>query len=133
MSGFYESKSAKKTDYESMVTYLKNDRPLTSSIRRKNYKLVGRQNIKGVRQYRNLSEKERMKMKEANYEFYMSLLRQMEKHGVEELPLSGKLIEVIRNVLESNYIIQKHHLAGIAEIILEETSDPMSESLLKQC
>lgn len=41
MSNFYHSKSAKITDYEKMVQFLKNDRPMTSSIRRKNYKVIG--------------------------------------------------------------------------------------------
>ncbi len=30
MSGFYNSKAKKKTEYKKMVLYLKNDRPLTS-------------------------------------------------------------------------------------------------------
>ena len=55
MSNFYQSKSVKKSDYEKMVQFLKNDRPMTSSIRRKNYKVIGQQQIKGVRQYRSVS------------------------------------------------------------------------------
>ena len=41
MSGFYNSKAKKKTEYKKMVLYLKNDRPLTSEIRRRNYKMIG--------------------------------------------------------------------------------------------
>jgi hypothetical protein len=41
MNGFYNSKNRKKTDYKKMVLFLKQDRPLTSEIRRKNYKMIG--------------------------------------------------------------------------------------------
>lgn len=42
MSQFYESKHSKKTEYDEMVDNLKYDRPLTSNIRRKNYKVIGK-------------------------------------------------------------------------------------------
>ena len=45
MTGFYDSKTNKQKDYTRMAFYLKNDRPLTCDIRRKNYKIVGQQNI----------------------------------------------------------------------------------------
>lgn len=41
MSGFYKTKATKKEDYQKMVFFLKNDRPFTSDIRRRNYKMVG--------------------------------------------------------------------------------------------
>lgn len=41
MSNFYKAKATKKEDYQKMVYFLKNDRPFTSEIRRKNYKIIG--------------------------------------------------------------------------------------------
>lgn len=56
MTGFYQFKSNKKEDYKKMVYHLKNDRPLTSDIRRKNYKVIGQEYIQEVRKYRVYSE-----------------------------------------------------------------------------
>lgn len=50
----------------------------------------------------------------------------MERHGVEELPLSGKIIERIRVILESNYILTKHHFEVISEPALYEDRDALS-------
>jgi hypothetical protein len=56
MSGFYDSKATKKEDYKKMVMFLKKDRPLTSEIRRKSYKMIGESNLEDVKKYRCLSE-----------------------------------------------------------------------------
>jgi hypothetical protein len=61
--------------------------------------MIGESQLKGVKQYRNFSEQERLRLRDENYEFYLGLLKKMERHGVEELPLSGKIIERIRVVL----------------------------------
>ena len=42
MGSFYETKRQKKQNFDRMVTNLKYDRPLTSSIRRKNYTVLGK-------------------------------------------------------------------------------------------
>lgn len=47
-----------------MVLYLKNDRPLTSEIRRRNYKMIGETQLKDVKQYRNCSEKDRVRIRD---------------------------------------------------------------------
>ena len=67
MSGFYDSKASKKSEYKKMILFLKNDRPLTSDIRRRNYKMIGESQLKGVKQYRNFSEKERLKLRDGNH------------------------------------------------------------------
>ena len=39
-----------------MIHHLKNDRPLTSDIRRKNYKVISTENIQEITKYRTYSE-----------------------------------------------------------------------------
>ena len=57
----------------------------------------------------------------------------MERHSVEDLPLSSKIIDRIRTVLESNYYLQEHHLTAIAEPAGSMAKDDRSEWLLEQC
>ena len=52
MSNFYTTKQHKRDDYKKMVHYLKNDRPLTSDIRRRNYKVITTENIQEIDKYR---------------------------------------------------------------------------------
>lgn len=77
MGNFYQTKNNKKEDYEKMVFYLKKDRPLTSNIRRSNYRVISAGNIQEINKYRSMSEKERLNLKNKNNEFYLSLLRQL--------------------------------------------------------
>ncbi len=52
MCQFYESKHSKKTEYDGMVENLKYDRPLTSKIRRRNYKVIGKESLSSIKNYR---------------------------------------------------------------------------------
>lgn len=52
MSNFYTTKQHKRDDYKKMVHYLKNDRPLTSDIRRRNYKVITTDSIQEIDKYR---------------------------------------------------------------------------------
>lgn len=107
MSNFYKTKSHHKQDYEQMVFHLKKDRPLTSDIRRKTYRVISEDNIQDIKKYRSMSEQERMKLKHKNYEFYLSLLKKLEGHHNDEMRLSPQLLERLRTVLSSNYIISR--------------------------
>ena len=44
--------------------------------------MIGESQLKGVKQYRNFSEQERLRLRDENYEFYLDLLKKMERHGV---------------------------------------------------
>lgn len=41
MQTYYNVKKQKNLECDSMVEYIKKDRPLTSHLRRKNYKIIG--------------------------------------------------------------------------------------------
>lgn len=56
MSNFYSTKNNKREDYNKMVHYLKKDRPLTSDIRRRNYKVITTENVQEIEKYRTESE-----------------------------------------------------------------------------
>lgn len=92
MSNFYKAKQHKCDDYKKMVHYLKNDRPLTSDIRRRNYQVISSGNIPDIDKYRAQSEMERVHIKQSNVSFYMELLKMFEGHYVEDLSLSGQII-----------------------------------------
>ncbi len=70
-----------------------------------------------------MSEKERLKLKNVSCYFYLSLLKQLERYNVEEMHLSGKIMERLRDVLSSNYSIANKHFEYIAEPALYETRD----------
>ena len=82
MSNFYTTKQYKRNDYKKMQHFLKNDRPLTSDIRRRNYDVVKTGNIQNIEKYRAQSEMERVHIKNGNVGFYMELLRMFEGHQV---------------------------------------------------
>lgn len=48
MSSFYEAKHEKKDNFNRMFKNLKYDRPLTSSIRRKNYTVLGKESLNPI-------------------------------------------------------------------------------------
>lgn len=52
MSSFYETKHEKKHNFDVMFNNLKYDRPLTSSIRRKNYTILGKESMHPISNYR---------------------------------------------------------------------------------
>ena len=49
MANFYQTKHEKKHVYDQMVENLKYDRPLTSSLRRKNYTVLGKETLNPIR------------------------------------------------------------------------------------
>ena len=57
-----------------MVDNLKYDRPLTSNIRRRNYKVIGKESLSSINKFRYKSEQERISIIKKNHEFYMSLI-----------------------------------------------------------
>ena len=75
MSNFYTTKQHKRDDYKKMVHYLRNDRPLTSDIRRRNYNVITSGSIQDIDKYRAQSEMERVLIKNSNVSFYMELLK----------------------------------------------------------
>lgn len=99
MSNFYTTKHHKRNDYKKMVQFLKNDRPLTSDIRRRNYELVTSDNIQEIDKYRARSELERVNIKSSNASFYIELLKMLEGYQADELKLSGYIIERTRGIL----------------------------------
>lgn len=56
MQTYYSVKKQKNRECDSMVGYLKKDRPLTSHLRRKNYEIVGKSHIDDLSKYRQKSE-----------------------------------------------------------------------------
>jgi hypothetical protein len=80
MSDFYETKHTKKVVFDGMVKNLKYDRPLTASIRRKNYTVLGKDTLFPISDYRKVSEQERQKMRAQNYEFYCNLISGLENY-----------------------------------------------------
>lgn len=56
MANFYETKHEKKFNYDQMVENLKYDRPLTTSIRRRNYTVLGKETLNPITEYREVSE-----------------------------------------------------------------------------
>ena len=75
MGNFYDTKHGKGDNYKKMVHYLKNDRPLTSDIRRRNYKVITTDSIQHIKKYRTKSELERVNLKSNNSSFYLQLLK----------------------------------------------------------
>lgn len=69
-----------------MISFLKHDRPLTSQIRRKNYEIVGKQQMGEVDKYRSTAEQERVDLRHKNYEFYASLMTSLERCSQEDIP-----------------------------------------------
>ena len=70
MGDFYETKHSKRDDYRKMVHYLKKDRPLTSDIRRRNYKVITT-STQEIKDCRLESELERLRLKDRNSAFYL--------------------------------------------------------------
>jgi hypothetical protein len=68
MTNFRQTKSCKKKQYDTMVDFLKHDRPLTSKLRRSNYKIVGsNEHLSELKRYRIESEKQRKQLLKKNY------------------------------------------------------------------
>lgn len=83
MSQFYRSKHSKKSEYEAMVGNLKYDRPTTSKIRRKNYKVIGRGSVQTIKRSRVYSEHERVSVRRKQHQFYMGLLTGLEEYKLD--------------------------------------------------
>jgi hypothetical protein len=132
MSNFYDTKHLKRDDYNKMVHYLKNDRPLTSDIRRRNYKIVTTESIQEIKKYRAQSEAERLTLKHANHDFYLELLRMLDHHHNDNIKLTGEILERTRNVLESNYLINQSQMQYITEPCLRLPPDTLSEAVLSK-
>ena len=132
MSNFYTTKHHKRDDYKKMVQFLKNDRPLTSDIRRRNYKLVTSDSIQEIDKYRAHSEMERVGIKYSNASFYRELLKMLEGYQADQLTLSGQIIERTRNILENNYVLDKGHFSYIREPCERYRPDTLSNKLLSK-
>jgi hypothetical protein len=132
MSNFYDTKHGKRDDFKKMVHFLKSDRPLTSDIRRRNYKVITQDNVQEIRNYRVQSEMERVRLKKSNLAFYYELLKLLDGHDVQDLRLSGQILERTRTVLESHYSIAKHQLEYITEPCLYLSPDALSETVIQR-
>ncbi len=92
---------------------MKKDRPLTSHLRRKNYKIIGKPHIDHVDKYRQKSEEERVQILERNYDFYISLLKIFEHCKKEEIQTSLKILTKLKEFFESEYVLFEHDVGVI--------------------
>lgn len=79
-----------------MVDNLKYDRPLTSNIRRRNYKIIGKESLNSIKRYRVKSELERISLKKKNYEFYLNLIEGLENYHEEDIPTTIFIVDQVR-------------------------------------
>lgn len=104
MSHFYETKHLKKNNFDVMFKNLKYDRPLTSSIRRNKYVVLGRDVLEPIHYYRQISEQERVKIKEKNHNFYMKALDTLYGYYEDNVPTTVYIMEELKKIFESEYI-----------------------------
>lgn len=117
MATFYETKHSKKMMYDEMVENLKYDRPLTSELRRKNYTVLGKETLNPIKQYREVSEQERKKIRQASIEFYSDLIEGLEVYHEQDIPTTIFIVEEVRKVFESEYIFTESILKDLLSTV----------------
>lgn len=132
MANFYETKHSKKSIYDEMVENLKYDRPLTSSLRRKNYTVLGKDNLDPISQYRGVSEEERQKIRQESHNFYMGLIEGLEQFHEEEIPTTIFIVEEVRKVFESEYVFSEAILKDILAMVSKMEFDIKTEEVLEK-
>lgn len=132
MANFYETKHEKKFNYDQMVENLKYDRPLTTSIRRRNYTVLGKETLNPITEYREVSEHQRKALRLKNYEFYTELIEGLERYHEQDIPTTIFIVEEVRKIFESEYIFTETILRDLLDVVLKMEIDPKTEDVLEK-